>query len=196
MSTATSARPFPLSEHRRRPPLEGGATFPFRHRLIRMVWMLAWFMLARWTPSAFTPLRRALLRAFGARIHPTAIVRASAVIWWPPHLQMDRHASLGPGAICYNVAPVLLEEYAIVSQRAHLCSAGHDVDDPAFPLRARPIRIGKRAWVAAEAFVGPGVTLGEGAVLGARGVAFRDLEPWTIHGGNPATLIRARRMPE
>lgn len=177
----------------RRSPLEGGATFPLGHRIARAAWVVAWFLLARWTPSSFHPLRRGLLRAFGARIHPTAIVRSSVKIWWPAHLQMGAHASMAPGVICYNVAPILIEDHAIVSQRSHLCSAGHDVDDPAFPLRARPIRIGRRAWVAAEAFVGPGVSLGEGAVLGARAVTFRDLDPWTIHGGNPAAFIRPRR---
>jgi putative colanic acid biosynthesis acetyltransferase WcaF len=47
--------------------------------------------------------------------------------------------------------------------------------------------------VAAEAFVGPGVTLGDGAVLGARGVAFADLEPWTVYIGNPMREVRKRR---
>ncbi|MGH6957429.1 MAG: hypothetical protein ACREEW_12265, partial [Caulobacteraceae bacterium] len=61
-------------------------------------------------------------------------------------------------------------------------------------LVARPIEIGPRAWIAAEAFVGPGVTVGEGAVLGARGVAMRDLEPWTIYAGNPATPLRRREV--
>jgi putative colanic acid biosynthesis acetyltransferase WcaF len=53
--------------------------------------------------------------------------------------------------------------------------------------------LGARSWVAAGAFVGPGVTLGEGAVLGARGVAFGDLEPWTVYIGNPAREIRKRQ---
>jgi putative colanic acid biosynthesis acetyltransferase WcaF len=103
------------------------------------------------------------------------------------------HSTLGPGAICYCIAPVTLGPFALVSQRAHLCTGTHDVDDPHFQLVARPITIGPRAWVAAESFVGPGVTLGEGAVLGARGVAMRDLVPWTIHAGNPARELRKRR---
>lgn len=177
-------------------PMEGGATFSLSHRIRRLIWSLAWLVLAAWTPSFFWRWRGMVLRLFGAKIHHTAIVRASARIWWPGHLTMAEHASLGPGAICYNVAPVILGAYAIVSQRAHLCTAGHDVDDADFPLVARPITIGARAWVAAEAFVGPGVELGEGAVLGARGVAFKSLDAWTIHGGNPARLLRSRRSAD
>ncbi len=61
------------------------------------------------------------------------------------------------------------------------------------PLTAAPIAIGPHGWVAAEAFVGPGVTVGEGAVLGARAVGFRDLAPWTVYAGNPAEAVRERR---
>ena len=56
----------------------------------------------------------------------------------------------------------------------------------------RPITIGEQAWVAAEAFVGPGVNVGCGAVLGARGVAVRNLEGWTVYAGNPARPVGKR----
>lgn len=175
--------------------MEGAATFPLRHRIYRLIWNLTWFALAAWTPSFCWRWRGAVLRAFGAKIHKTAIVRGSVRIWWPANLTMDAHSSLGPGTICYNVAPVILAPYAIVSQRAHICTAGHNIDQNDFPLIATPIYIGACAWVAAEAFLGPGVKIGEGAVLGARGVSFRDLEPWTVYAGNPARPIRQRHRP-
>ena len=74
-----------------------------------------------------------------------------------------------------------------------MCAGTHAIDDPHFQLYARPITIGVRAWIAAEAFVSPGVTVGEGAVLGARGVATGDLLPWTVYRGNPAVVLRTRR---
>ena len=58
----------------------------------------------------------------------------------------------------------------------------------------KPIIIGDRAWVAAEAFIGPGVTVGEGAVVGARAAVFKDVEPWTVVGGNPARVIKTRTI--
>lgn len=175
-------------------PIAGGPTFAFRHRVKRALWRLVWATLAAWTPPSWMPVRRLALTAFGARIHPAAMVRGGARIWWPGHLRMGAHASIGPDVICYNVAPITLGDRAIVSQRAHLCAAGHDVDDPDFPLRPKPIVIGEDAWIAAEAYVGPGVSVGAGAVLGARGVAVAALDPWTIYGGNPARAIRKRRM--
>ncbi len=174
-------------------PMEGGATFTLNHRLLRLFWQLTWFSLAAWTPSFMWRWRAMILRAFGAQIHKTAIVRGSARIWWPRNLIMDAHSSLGPDVFCYNVAQVTLAPFAIVSQRAHLCTAGHNIDQHDFPLTATPIVIGPCAWIAAEAFVGPGVNVGEGAVLGARAVSFRDMEAWMVYAGNPAAPIRPRR---
>ncbi|MFM1803508.1 MAG: hypothetical protein RL136_387, partial [Planctomycetota bacterium] len=70
----------------------------------------------------------------------------------------------------------------------------HDSRRPTMPLLRPPIEIGDEAWIAADAFVGPKVRVGEGAILGARGVALRDLEPWSIFVGNPAVKVRAREF--
>ena len=175
-----------------RHPRFGGATFSRRNRAARALWIVTWKLLASWTPPPCKGWRRMLLRLFGAKLHPTANVRSSARVWWPANLEMGAYSSLGPDVICYNVARVTLENGASVSQRTHLCTGGHDIDDIDFPLVARPILIGRNAWVAAEAFVGPGVSVGEGAVLGARAVTVRDLASFTVYAGNPARAIRLR----
>lgn len=175
-------------------PLEGGPSFPLRHRLFRLAWQVAWFTLASWTPPPLRAWRRGLLRLFGADLGPKADVRASARVWYPPNLKMAACAVIGPGAICYNIAPVTLGARTVVSQRAHLCTGSHDLSDPSFQLVARPITLGPDVWIAAEAFVGPGVNAGEGSVLGARGATFADLEAWTVHTGNPAKRLRSRKL--
>jgi putative colanic acid biosynthesis acetyltransferase WcaF len=172
----------------------GQPSFSLANRAVRAVWSLTWLLLASWTPPPLHAWRRLLLRAFGARIAPTARVYGSARIWYPPNLVMGAYSVMGWDVICYCQDRITLEDFANVAQRAHLCAGSHDVDDPRFQLVTKPVVIGRHAWVAADAFVGPGVTLGEGAVLGARGVAFRDLEPWTIHIGNPARLLRRRKV--
>ena len=173
-------------------PRFGGPTFALRFRLLRLIWMVVWAMFASWTPPPMRRWRNLLLRCFGAHLDDTAMVHAKSIIWWPGHLTMGRYASLAPGVICYNVAPVTIGDFASVSQRAHLCTGSHDVHSSAFPLISRPIVVQANGWVAAEAFVGPGVTIGEGAVLGARGVAAKSLAPWGIHVGNPARRIGER----
>jgi len=60
------------------------------------------------------------------------------------------------------------------------------------PLTTAPILIGEGVWIAADVFVGPGVAIGNGAVIGARSSAFTNIEPWTVVAGNPARVIKKR----
>jgi putative colanic acid biosynthesis acetyltransferase WcaF len=162
------------------------------HRVYRAVWSLVWALLAAWTPPPLHAWRRFILRLFGAQIAGDVRIYSSAKIWYPPNFSMEEGAVLGWQTVVYCHAPIHLGRNAVVSQYAHLIAATHDVDAPDFALVARPITIGAEAWVAARAIVGPGVTLGTAAVLGAGGVAFADIPDWTIHVGNPARFLRRR----
>lgn len=172
----------------------GGPSFSLTNRIVRAAWIIVWLVFASWTPRALHPWRRFLLRLFGARMGARADVRGSARVWYPPYLDMADRALIGPRVNCYNQAPISLGEDALVSQGAHLCAGSHDFDDPNFQLIARPIRIGKGVWIAAEAFVGPGAVIADGAVVGARAVAFGRLEENMVYRGNPATALRQRRL--
>ena len=163
------------------------------NRIKRMLWSICWTLLACPFPkSTFMPWKRFLLRAFGAKIANTASVYSSATVFMPWNLEMKEYACLGPGVDCYNAAPIVIGKCATVSQRCFLCTASHDFTVAAHPQIEKPIIIEDRAWVAAEAFVGPGVTVGEGAVVGARACVFKDVEPWSVVGGNPAKFIKKR----
>lgn len=172
----------------------GGASFTVSNRVYRTCWWLTWKLLASWTPAPLHGWRRLLLRAFGATIADTAGIYPSAVIWSPKNLSVGEYAFIGPGVRVYSMAPITFAPYSLASQGAHLCAGSHDIESEAFQLIARPIVIGFRAWIAAEAFVGPGVTVGEGAVLGARACAFKDLDPYVVYAGNPARPIKERAL--
>jgi len=134
------------------------------------------------------------LRIFGARVHATASVYPSARIWAPWNLDMGPRSALGDFVDCYNVDRIVLEEGAIASQQAFLCTASHDIADPGRRLITAPIRLARSSWVCAGVFVHPGVTIGEGAVVGARAVVTKDVSPWTVMAGNPAKFLKARVM--
>jgi putative colanic acid biosynthesis acetyltransferase WcaF len=171
----------------------GRASFSLQHRMFRALWQITWLLVAAWTPPPFYAWRRLVLRAFGAKVGRLCDVRGSARVWYPPNLTLGEGALIGPKVTCYNMAPIELGRFALVSQGAHLCAGNHDIDDPDFGLFSKPIVLGAHSWVAADAFVAPGVIVGEGAVLGARGVAFSDLQPWTLYVGNPAVPKRMRK---
>lgn len=109
---------------------------------------------------------------------------------------MEDYTMLAQNVMCYNVAKIILRTQSVVSQDAYLCSASHNIDSPHHELVASPIEIQDQVWVAADAFIGPGVTIGQGAVVGARAAVFKDVEPWTVVGGNPARVIKERMRAE
>ena len=173
-------------------PLEGGPSFSLANRMHRVVWKLAWLVLARFTPPLLHGWRALVLRLFGARLGRGVRVHGSARIWLPANLELGDHVLIGPGARLYNQGRITIGTKTVVSQRAHLCASTHSLDDPDFQLVLRPVVIGKGCWVAAEAFVGPGVTMHDGSVLAARGALFEDAEADGVYRGNPALRIKTR----
>lgn len=167
------------------------------NRVARALWGLAWWLLFQPSPRPAHAWRRALLRLFGARVGAGAHIYPGVRIWAPWQLEVGARVGVGDGARLYNMAPMRLGEGCVVSQGAHLCGGTHDIDSPNFQLVAQPIEIGARAWVCADAFVGPGVRIAPGCVLGARSVLMKDIdEPWTVWAGHPARRLRRRRQQE
>ncbi len=174
-------------------PMGRGEVFSLANKLERVGWKLTWFLLARFTPPQLHAWRCFLLRLFGAQIGQGAKVYPSVRIWLPRRLQVGDGAIVGPGAELYNQGIIEIGAYSVISQRAFLCASTHRLSDVLFELVARPITLGRGCWVAAEAMVGPGVTMGDGAVLAARGALFEDAQPMGVYRGNPAVLLKERR---
>lgn len=165
-----------------------------QEQMMRVLWALAW-PLFRLVPRPFWGWRRILLRLFGAQVGPQVHVYPTVRITMPWNLDLGAHCSVGDRAILYALGPITIGARATVSQGAHLCAGSHDLSDPSRPLAKPPITIGEEAWICAEAFVGPDVRVGEGAILGARAVAMRDVPSRRIAVGNPARLTE-RVLPK
>ena len=146
----------------------------------------------RFSPRIFFGWRRFLLRMFGARLGRHVNIYNSARIYFPWNLEVGDWSAIGEHAFIYNLGSVRIGSQVTISQRAHLCAGTHDYTDPTLPLLKPTIVIGDQAWICADAFVGPGVTVGEGALVGARAVAVKDVDPWQIVAGNPARPIKKR----
>lgn len=162
------------------------------NRVGRTVWHLVWLLLFRPTPRLFHPWRCLLLRMFGAKLGRAVHPYPSARIWAPWNLEMGDHACLSEEVDCYCVDKIRIGAHSTVSQYSFLCSASHDYNQEAMPLVAAPITIGERVWIAADVFVGPGVTIGDGTVVAARSSVFSDLPSWMVARGNPAVVVKPR----
>lgn len=166
------------------------------HRAGRTLWGVVQATLFRWSPRVCHRWRGWLLRRFGATIHPAARVYPRARIWAPWNLHMDAFATIADDVEVYSVAPITIGAESTISQRSHLCAATHDFELRSFPLVPQPITIGSRCWIATEVLVGPGVSIADGVVVGARSAVFNDLPAWMVCVGTPARPIRPRVIRE
>lgn len=163
----------------------------------RLLWALVEATLFRWSPRPWHAFRARLLRIFGAQIPQPGevVVFPSARITFPSNLSLASRSMIGPGVRIYNLAMVTLQRGANVSQFCHICAGTHDYTKWGMPLVATPISIGENAWIAADVFVGPGVSIGELCVVGARSVVVRDLPRGKVCVGNPCRPVKDRVPP-
>lgn len=158
---------------------------------------MCWLLLARWLPRSLgSGWKRVLLRLFGAKLSGTAVVYSSTRIYAPWNLEMGEHTCLADDVDCYNVDKVVIGDNTTVSQKTYICTASHDITKANIPLITAPIILEDQVWVGADAFIGMGVKIGQGAVVGARASVYKDVEPWTVVGGNPAKFIKKRVINE
>ncbi len=161
----------------------------------------AWFVqlwwtlqgtLFRWSPQVLYGWRRFLLRCFGASVGEGAKIRPSATVTYPWKLKLGDRAQIGDHVTLYTLGPITIGNDAIVSQHSYLSAGSHDYKKPSFDIYALPITVEEQAWVASHVFIGPGVRVGRGAVVGACSVCFRDVPAGMLCVGNPARPIRPR----
>lgn len=168
-----------------------------KNQIARFVWTVVWFVFAYPFPRNFgNQWKLFLLRLFGAKIHPKAVVYSSARIFMPWNLEMEAYSCLSPEVDCYNVAKIKIGAHSTISQKTYLCTASHDITKSYNPLIIAPIIIEDQAWIGASAFIGMGVTIGQGAVVGATASVYKNVAPWSVVGGNPAKFIKKREIKE
>ena len=170
----------------------------FKNKMARAVWNVCHAILFRpFGTKLFHYWRILLLKTFGAKVDWKAEVYASTTIWAPWNLKMEAGSCLGPHVVCYNQATVTLEEDVTVSQYSYICTAGHDTtmtNQASKGLIIAPITFRKRSWIGVRAFIGMGVEIGEDAIVGATASVYKDVEPLTVVGGNPAHKIKDRKL--
>ena len=172
------------------------ARFPYsvREYAMRVAWEIVGNTLFRFSPRRAYGWRNFLLRLFGANIGSHAKVRSKCKIFHPWLLALDDWSVIGDEAEVYNLGPISIGKHSMISQGTYLCAGTHDHTLPDLPLQRPPIRIGSGVWICAQAFIGPGVSVGDNSVIGARAVVAKDIPAGVIAAGNPAKVIKARRM--
>lgn len=145
----------------------------------------------------FFPLyaaKRLILRVFGAKLGKGVLIKPSVNIKYPWRLHIGNHVWIGEGVWIDNLATVQIGDNVCLSQGAMLLTGNHNYKLPTFDLMTGPIILEDGVWIGAKSIVCPGVRAKSHAVLTVASVAVEDLEPFGIYQGNPAVLIRKRRL--
>jgi putative colanic acid biosynthesis acetyltransferase WcaF len=166
----------------------------FRGRSAAFVqlWWVVQALFVKPLPQIFFPLRRMLLRAFGAKIGVGVRIRPGVEVTYPWKVVIGDHSWIGDDVTLYSLGPIIIGSNTVISQKSYICAADHDYSDPTFAIRSRAVTIGDEVWVAADTWVGPGVTIASGAVIGARSTVTKDLPAGMICIGSPCRPIKPR----
>ena len=159
-----------------------------RSLIVIQLWEIVQNTLFAWSPTILYGWRRFLLRLFGAEIGKRVLIRPTAKIKYPWKLKIGDYSWIGDNTSLYSLGPIFIGANAVISQKSYLCTGTHDHTDPRFPYILKAINVGDEAWVCADVFIGPGVSIGAGVVVGARSTVWRDIEAMCIAAGSPAVV--------
>ncbi|WP_299319666.1 putative colanic acid biosynthesis acetyltransferase [uncultured Maribacter sp.] len=169
--------------------------FTLKSRVKRVIWSITYFLFFRFFfLNIFRTWRNFILRLFGAKIGNNSLVYASVKIWAPWNLEIGSFSAIGRNVDIYNQGLISIGSNTIISQKSYICASSHYHTTPSLEWYAAPVYIKDQVWICADAFIGPGVIIEDGAVVGARSAVFKKVDSWTVVGGNPAKFIKTREI--
>lgn len=163
-----------------------------QHKLILLVWGIVQSTLFALSPQFMYGWRRLLLNLFGARLGKNVVIRPSVKIIYPWKLSIGDYSWIGDDVTLYTIGEINIGSDTVISQKSYVCAGGHDYKSPSFDTYAKGISIGNKVWIATDVFIAPGITISDGAIVGARSSVFEDLPENMICFGNPAKAIKSR----
>ncbi|HEY1662555.1 MAG TPA: WcaF family extracellular polysaccharide biosynthesis acetyltransferase [Verrucomicrobiae bacterium] len=163
-------------------------------RFRECLWLVVSLFLFRLCPFSVSPLKRAVLRIFGAKIGRGVVIKPQVKITFPWKLEIGDFVWLGEECWLLSLDRIVIGNNVCISQRAFLCTGNHNYSLPTFDLIVKPIVVEDGAWLGAGCWVGPGIKVGSHAILTACSVMAKDMEPWGIYQGNPAGLVKSRNI--
>lgn len=165
------------------------------NRIYRLTWNVVAAVLAFTPPRLGWPLRKLVLKVFGAKIGDSWL-HSRVRIWAPSRLKIGDHTYIDAGVYLYNPWEIEIGDRVIISFDSLICTPSHDFRQASMPLIGKPIRIDNDIWVAANSIIGPGVEIAQGTVIGAGSVLFKNTDAWAVYAGNPAKKVADRSIEE
>lgn len=166
--------------------------FRGKSKLYVQLWWLVQAILISCSPQVFYGWRRFWLRMFGAKIGKKVLIRPSVKITYPWKVSIGDYSWIGDDVVLYSLGEIEIGSNTVISQKSYLCTGSHDYTKETFDIFAKKITVGNGCWLATDVFVAPGITIEDGAVIGARSSVFKNIEMNTINIGSPTKNIGNR----
>jgi acetyltransferase-like isoleucine patch superfamily enzyme len=122
------------------------------------------------------------------RIGDWVFVGSGSHVWSAAEVVIGHRVLISHHVSIVDTSSHPIDAVARFAQTQAILTDGHPRTDPG--LDSAPVRIGDDAWISYGASILRGVTIGEGAIIGAAAVVTRDVPPWSVVVGNPARVIR------
>ena len=167
--------------------------FRGKSKLYVQLWWLVQATFINSSPQVFYGWRRFWLRMFGAKIGKKTLIRPTVKITYPWKVSIGDYSWIGDDVVLYSWGEIEIGSNTVISQKSYLCTGSHDYTKETFDIFARKITIGDSCLLATYVFVTPGITISDGAIVGARSSVFRDIDANTINAGAPSKMIRIRK---
>lgn len=139
------------------------------------------------------PLRNYYLRIFGIHITGSkSCIHRSCKFFHVGKFRMGKNSVVNFDCYLDNRRGIYIGNNVGIAHNTKIYTLGHDLEDSRFKAKGSAVHIGNNVFIFSNALIMPGVNIGEGAIVLAGSVVTKDVEPWTIVGGNPAKKIRDR----
>lgn len=168
------------------------AMFRGRSVVVVQIWWIIQSTLFRMSPQFAYGWRNFLLRCFGAQIGTGVKIRPTVNVTYPWKLTVGDYSWIGDDCNLYSLGNIYIGTNVALAHGVYLCTGTHDYSNISFDILSKDVIIEDEVWLPNDVFVGPGVRIGYGTVVGARSTVLKDLPGGMICFGNPAKPIRPR----
>ncbi|MCL4741130.1 MAG: hypothetical protein KJZ54_02915 [Phycisphaerales bacterium] len=164
------------------PPPARKSVWTPKQKLVRAVWGTVGRVLWELLP----PARASLIRLFGGRVGRGCSFGSGVDIAIPWNIRCGDRVQVADRVILYGLGPITIGDDTVIDYRAHLCAGTHDMTDSRFPLLKPPIAVGRGCFIGLDAYIGPGVELGDRCRVAPRASVYKSAPADTWLRGNPA----------
>lgn len=155
------------------------------------------FLLVAWVNLSYVvipnPIRKWYLRCFGIRIGKDSCIHRGCKFFHVGGLSIGENSVVNFGCYLDNRRGITIGKNVGIAHNTKIYTLGHNIDSPEFETKGAPVVIEDDAFVFSNSLIMPGVTIHRGAIVLAGSVVTKDVEAWTIVGGNPAKKIKDRQ---